>query len=168
MPPADVPPPPSPVARVRAALSALGGGHEVVEFAVSTATAEEAAAAVGCQIGQIIKSLFFMAEGRPTLVLVAGDRQVDTARLAALLGIGRKKLRLGSPDDVFAATGFHVGGVSPVGLTGQCDVVVDESLRRFDRTWAAAGAENAVFAIDPARLVELTGGQWAAITKDVP
>jgi Cys-tRNA(Pro) deacylase len=155
-----------PVQHVQDALDGLGIDTRVIEFDVSTRTAEDAAAAVGCEPGQIVKSLFFLADGRPTLALVAGDRQADTARLAALLGVGRKKLRMGAPDEVREATGYEVGGVSPVGLRERCDVVVDESLRRFSTTWAAAGAGNAVFAIPPERLVEITAGQWAAITKD--
>ena len=138
----------------------------VVEFDASTRTAAEAAVAVGCELGQIVKSLFFLAEGRPTLVLVAGDRQADTTKLAALVGVGRKKLKMGSPEEVLELTGFPVGGVAPVGSSTACDVVVDESLRRFDCVWASAGAGNAVFAADTEELVEKVKGQWAAITRD--
>lgn len=153
---------------MNAALEALGLPGRVVEFDASTHTAAEAAAAVGCELGQIVKTLFFLADGRPTLALVAGDRQVDTARLADLLGIGRKKLKMGMPDDVQSHTGFPVGGVSPVGLASSCDVVVDESLRRFDEVWAAAGAGNAVFPAQTQGLVAAVGGQWAGITRDAP
>jgi prolyl-tRNA editing enzyme YbaK/EbsC (Cys-tRNA(Pro) deacylase) len=155
----------TPQDRVNLALAQFGSGR-VVEFDGSTHTAADAAAAVGCELGQIVKTLFFMAAGRPTIALVAGDRQVDTARLAELVGIGRKKLKMGSPAEVLSLTGFPVGGVAPVGLAGACDVVVDESLRRFDEVWAAAGVANAVF---PARTNDLVGainGQWAAIVRD--
>jgi prolyl-tRNA editing enzyme YbaK/EbsC (Cys-tRNA(Pro) deacylase) len=136
-----------------------------VEYGESTRTADEAASAVGCETGQIVKTLYFSADGRPTIVLVAGDRQADTARLAEILGIGRKKLKMGSPDEVLAATGFAVGGVAPVGLATPCDVVVDDSLKRFDRVWAAAGSGHAVFEAVTGALVAAISGQWAEIAR---
>src|SRR6185436_13912919 len=130
----------SPTERVQSALETLGLPGRVRVFdEASTHTAQEAADAVGCQLGQIVKTLFFMADGRPTMALVAGDRQVDTAALAELVGIGRKRLKMGSPEEVRAATGYEVGGVAPVGWPAACDVVADESLRRFDDIWASAG-----------------------------
>lgn len=152
--------------RVRAALEALGLDAELQHFPEGTQTAQAAADAVGCELGQIVKTLYFSADGRPTLALVAGDRQVDTSRLAEILGIGRKKLKMGTPEEVLAHTGFPVGGVSPVGSLGTCDVVVDESLRRFSRVWAAAGEGDQVFAAETKALVEAIGGQWATITRD--
>ena len=131
----------------------------------STRTAEEAARACGCERGQIVKTLFFFADGRPTVVLTAGDRQVDTALLAQLVGVGRKKLKMGTADEVLAHTGFPVGGVSPVGQLNPSDVVVDESLQRFENVWAAAGAGNAVFPVATEALVSAVSGQWAAITR---
>lgn len=148
------------------ALERLGLPGRVIEFDGSTHTAADAAAAVGCELGQIVKTLFFMADGRPTVALVAGDRQVDTAKLAELVGIGRKKLKMGSPDEVLGATGFPVGGVSPVGLASRCDVVVDESLGRFSEVWAAAGAGNAVFPAATNDLVSAINGQWADIVRN--
>ena len=135
-------------------------------LAASTRTAPDAAAAVGCELGQIVKTLFFLAEARPTLVLVAGDRKADTSALAQLLGVTRKKLKMGTSDEVLALTGYPVGGVSPFGSVTQADVVMDESLRRFERLWAAAGSGNAVFEIGTLELAEKVDGQWAAITRD--
>jgi Cys-tRNA(Pro) deacylase len=152
-------------ARVREALEGAGIEANVVEFAESTRTAEDAARAVGCEPGQIVKSLFFMAEGRPTLALVAGDRQVDTGLLADILGVGRKRLKMGTPAEVAEMTGYEVGGVAPVGLLRPCDMVADESLRRFEVVWAAAGSGNAVFAVETAELGRVTNAQWAAITR---
>ncbi len=149
------------------ALERLGLPGRVIEFNGSTHTAADAAAAVGCELGQIVKTLFFMADGRPTIALVAGDRQVDTGKLAELVGIGRKKLKMGSPEEVLSATGFPVGGVSPVGLATPCDVVVDTTLNRFEEVWAAAGAGNAVFPAQTAGLVTAINGQWADIVRDV-
>jgi Cys-tRNA(Pro) deacylase len=155
----------TPTERVEAALEAAGVAAEVVTFDATTHTAADAAAAVGCDLGQIVKTLFFIADGRPTMALVAGDRQADTARLAELLGTTRKKLRMGSPAEVEATTGYTVGAVSPFGTLTACDVVIDESLRRFEDVWAAAGASNAVFRINRAELAEKVDAQWAAITR---
>jgi Cys-tRNA(Pro) deacylase len=156
----------TPQEQVQAALRQLGLPGEVVQFKASTRTASDAASAVGCALGQIVKTLFFLADGRPTIALVAGDRQADTARLAELLGIGRKKLKMGTPDEVMEHTGYPVGGVAPVGWLKPCDVVVDESLKRFDVVWAAAGNGNAVFEARTADLVRAINGQWAAITRE--
>lgn len=147
------------------ALGDLGLPCEVVEYPASTSTAQDAATAVGCALGQIVKTLFFFADGRPTLALVAGDRQVDTAKLAELVGVGRKKLRMGTPEEVLEQTGFPVGGVSPVGHPGRIDVVVDESLQRFGTVWAAAGSGTTVFGASTYELVKAVDGQWAAITR---
>jgi Cys-tRNA(Pro) deacylase len=138
----------------------------VVEFDASTATAAEAAAAVGCELGQIVKTLVFVADGRPTVALVAGDRQVDTGRLAGIVGVGRKKLKMGAADEVRELTGFPIGGVSPVGRSFPADVVVDESLQRFEVIWAAAGASNAVFEARTHDLVDAVKGQWAVIARE--
>ncbi len=155
----------TPQERVQAALEALALPGRVVTFDASTHTAQEAADAVGCQLGQIVKTLFFMAEGRPTMVLAAGDRQVDTALLAPILGVGRKRIKMGSPDEVLEHSGYAVGGVAPVGWPRAVDTLVDESLQRFEDVWAAAGASNAVFPAETAALVAAVNGQWAAIVK---
>lgn len=151
--------------RVRAALQALGMDGEVIAFEGSTATAQDAADSVGCELGQIVKTLLFMADGRPTVVLAAGDGQVDTGKLARLVGVGRKRLKMGKPDEVMVFTGFEVGGVSPVGMHQAHDVVLDQSLRRFDQVWAAAGTSSSVFESTPSELAEKLGGQWADILR---
>lgn len=151
---------------VQQALEALGLPGRVRVFDDgSTHTAQEAADAVGCELGQIVKTLFFMAESRPTMVLAAGDRQVDTALLAPILGVGRKKLKMGTPDEVMEYTGYPVGGVAPVGWPKPVDVVVDDSLKRFDEVWAAAGAPNAVFPARTEDLVRAVNGQWATVVR---
>lgn len=152
--------------RVQEALQALGMDATVMTFDGSTATAQEAADSVGCELGQIVKTLLFMADGRPTVVLAAGDGQVDTGKLARLVGVGRKKLKMGKPDEVVALTGFEVGGVSPVGMSQAHDVVLDESLRRFGKVWAAAGNASSVFESTPAELADKLNGQWADILRD--
>ena len=155
----------TPPERVADALRRAGLPDRLVAFESSTGTAPEAAASVGCSLGQIVKSLYFSADGRPTVVLVAGDRQADTARLAELLGVPRKKLAMGSAAEVEAVTGYAVGGVAPVGHLAPCDIVADESLRRFETVFAAAGDSHTVFDAEPDELVARVGGQWAAITR---
>ena len=157
----------SPSEHVQLSLQALGLPGRVRVFdSASTHTAQEAADAVGCELGQIVKTLFFMAEGRPTMALVAGDRQVDTAALAELVGVGRKKLKMGTPEEVRTTTGYEVGGVAPVGWNNPCDVVADESLKRFESIWAAAGAANAVFPAETEKLIGAIGAQWARIVRE--
>ncbi len=155
----------SPQERVRAALKAFGLASELTEFDASTRTAQEAADAIGCELGQIVKTLFFLADGRPTMALVAGDRQADTSLVAQLVGVGRKKLKMGSPEQVLEYTGYELGGVSPLGTVTPCDVVIDQSLQRFETIWAAAGNGHTVFPIGTDDLIRATQGQLAAITK---
>ena len=155
----------SPRDRVRAALKAFGLPSELTEFDASTRTAQDAANAIGCELGQIVKTLFFLADGRPTMTLVAGDRQADTGLVAQLIGVGRKKLKMGSPEQVLEYTGYSLGGVSPVGALTPCDVVIDDSLQRFETIWAAAGNGHTVFPISTDDLIRATQGQLATITK---
>jgi prolyl-tRNA editing enzyme YbaK/EbsC (Cys-tRNA(Pro) deacylase) len=111
----------------------------------SARTAAEAAQAIGCEVGQIVKSLVFLRDGEPVLVLCAGDRQVDAKRLA----LGRA-----NADEVRAATGFAIGGIPPLGHDSQLETIVDASLKRFDTVWAAAGTPHAVFEVSTAALIE--------------
>jgi prolyl-tRNA editing enzyme YbaK/EbsC (Cys-tRNA(Pro) deacylase) len=104
----------------------------------STRTAVDAAAACGCELGQIVKSLVFVVDGEPTMVLCAGDRRVATASLGA-------DVRSATADEARAATGFSIGGVPPLGHERELPTVVDASLRRFERVWCAAGTPHAVF-----------------------
>jgi len=154
-----------PLERVQAALDARGLGIKVVEFSASTATAPEAAAAAGCELGAIVKSLLFLIDGQPTLVLVAGDRKADHKKLAARFDVGKKRVKLADAETVLHVTGYEIGGVPPVGHNSTLLTVVDESLGRFETVWAAAGAHNAVFPIAFAKLIEITGGQVATITE---
>jgi prolyl-tRNA editing enzyme YbaK/EbsC (Cys-tRNA(Pro) deacylase) len=128
-------------AKVQQRLRERGLDVQVRELAESTRTAAEAAAAVGVETGQIVKSLVFTsATGEPVLVLCAGDRRVDTDAL----GDG---VRTATADEVRAATGFAIGGVPPLGHDRPLHTVVDESLRRFDSLWCAAGTPRSVFRV---------------------
>ena len=127
----------------------------VREFPAGTRTAAQAAAAVGCEVGAIVKALVFAAE-RPLLALVAGANRADEDRLAAEAG---GPVRRASPDYVREHTGYAIGGVSPVGHPAPLPTLVDEDLLRHPVVWAAAGTPRCVFPIAPARLVEITGGR---------
>jgi prolyl-tRNA editing enzyme YbaK/EbsC (Cys-tRNA(Pro) deacylase) len=126
--------------RVRDRLGELGLAVAVHELADSTRTAPEAAAAVGVEVGQIVKSLVFVDDSGPLLCLCAGDRRVDTAKLGT-------DVRQARGDEVREATGFAIGGVPPVGHDRPLRTVVDSSLRRFETVWCAAGTPNAVFEV---------------------
>lgn len=151
----------NPVERVRAALAEQGLDPALVqELPADTSTAEAAARAVGAPQGSIVKSLIFMADGVPLLALVAGDQQVDQKRLRAELGLSKRQLRLARPEEVREHTGFEVGGVPPLGHRLPMNTLIDRSLGRFERVWAAAGNSHAVFPIATSQLVSLTGGRW--------
>jgi prolyl-tRNA editing enzyme YbaK/EbsC (Cys-tRNA(Pro) deacylase) len=144
------------VARVVEALRAAGVDAEVTEFAESTRTAAEAAAAVGATVGQIVKSLVFLAGDVPVLALVSGANRADTNRLAAAAGA---PIRRADADAVRAATGFAIGGVPPIGYAAALRTFLDADLLQFERVWAAAGTPNAVFPITPAELVRITSAR---------
>ena len=137
--------------RFQARLRELGLDSEVQELSDSTRTAQEAAAAVGVEVGQIVKSLVFVDDGGPLLCLCAGDRRVDTGRLG-------EGVRQAKGDEVRAATGFAIGGVPPVGHEQPVRTVVDASLRRFDVVWCAAGTPHAVFPVSPEALIAAIPG----------
>jgi Cys-tRNA(Pro) deacylase len=155
-----------PSERVQAALDTMKLDIHVVEFTASTATAPEAAAAAGCELGAIVKSLLFLVDGRPTLMLVAGDRLADHKQLAARFGVGKKKVKLADAETVLRVTGYEVGGVPPLGHNEKLPTLIDESLGRFQTVWAAAGTHCAVFSIAYSKLIEITDGQVAAFTEE--
>ncbi|MEX0922022.1 MAG: YbaK/EbsC family protein [Rhodovibrionaceae bacterium] len=148
--------------RVQDALAAKGLALEVRQFPASTRSAAEAAAAIGCDVAQIAKSLIFRAagSGRPVLVVASGANRVDEAKLSALLGE-----EIGRADAAFvrAQTGYAIGGVPPVGHTTAPLVVLDADLLELEEIWAAAGTPNAVFRLTPRDLVALTEGAVAEI-----
>jgi len=150
------------VERVRAALLDKGVDTEIVHFAQSTRTAQEAADAIGTSVGQIVKSLVFVAGGQPILALVSGANQADTDKLAALLGapVERADART-----VREATGFAIGGVPPVGHATAMTTFIDEDLLQYDEVFAAAGTPHHIFRIVPRELVRITGGQVVALAR---
>ena len=145
---------PAPVQRVIDAAARKGVQLEVKTFERSTHTAAEAAAAVGAEVGQIVKSLVFVAEStngiRPVLVLASGANTVDTALLANSLT--EPMIRRATADEARELTGFSIGGIPPFGHTTQMRTVMDPDLGRFELIWAAAGTANTVFPVAPATL----------------
>jgi len=139
----------------------LGPDYQVLEFEQSTRSAADAAAAIGCPVAAIAKSLVFRgADGAGVLVIASGANRVDESKVAALVGraIGRA-----DADFVREHTGYAIGGVAPVGHTRPLTIVLDRDLLALGEIWAAAGTPNAVFRMTPQQLRELTGGLEAAI-----
>ena len=142
----------------------LGSAYQVLEFDASTRTAADAAAAIGCTVAQIAKSLVFRAEttGRAVLVVASGVNRVDEAKVGAILG---ERIGRADADFVRAKTGFAIGGVPPVGHAEPSLTLIDDALFAFEEIWAAAGTPNAVFRLTPADLKRLTGGIRASIAR---
>ncbi len=147
--------------RVQAALKAVGLDCQVVELPSSTRTAVEAAQAVGCQVGQIVKSLIFRGTetNRPILVIASGANRVDEMRLTELTN---EPVTKADADFVRSSTGFAIGGVPPVGLSGPILAFMDEDLLQYASVWSAAGTPHAVFELTPADLRRITG---STVTK---
>jgi prolyl-tRNA editing enzyme YbaK/EbsC (Cys-tRNA(Pro) deacylase) len=148
--------------RVQQALAAFNLDYQVMELSASTRTAKEAATAVGCKVGQIVKSLVFKTDHTlvPVLVIASGVNRVDVKILGELLG---KKVDKADAEFVRQKTGFAIGGVPPVGFSTPIKTFIDEDLLHYDFVWAAAGTPHAVFRLVPADLEKMTGGKVAAI-----
>jgi prolyl-tRNA editing enzyme YbaK/EbsC (Cys-tRNA(Pro) deacylase) len=149
--------------KVQNALRERGFGElRIVEMPTSTRTAQEAASAVGCSVGQIVKSLIFRGaeSGKPYLFLVSGANRVDEAKVGERLG---ERLERAKPEWVREVSGFAIGGVPPVGHTMPMEAFIDPDLLRYGQVWAAAGTPNALFALDPRQLVTLTRGRVMAV-----
>lgn len=163
----------SPIDRVRAALIAAGIGDVVLELNDSAHTAPMAADAIGAYygirvpVGAIVKSLVFLIDGQPAIVLGAGDRNIDQKLLGAACQVSRKRVKLADAATALQLTGFEVGGVAPVGHTQKLPVLIDLSLSRFETVWASAGAQHAVFPITYHQLVEITSGRVAELTGEI-
>lgn len=155
----------SSAAKVQEALRALGFSNQVVEREETTRSSAEAAAAVGCTVGQIAKSVIFRAKGsgRPILVMASGVNRVNEKAIEALIG---EKLGKADADFVRDRTGFVIGGVGPVGHSQKVETFIDEDLLQYAEIWAAAGTPNAVFKLTPDELKRMTGGVVVKITPN--
>lgn len=149
--------------RVQNALAERGFSNQVIEFSESTRTSAEAAAAVGCEVGQIAKSLIFQGatSHRPILVIASGDNRVNEKAMAVHIG---EKLQRPDAEFVRLHTGFAIGGVPPLGHDQPLTTYVDADLWRYESIWAAAGHPNAVFALTPDELAAMTGGAVVKVT----
>lgn len=152
--------------RVQAALEAAGLNVDIVRLQESTRTAQLAADAIGAALGSIVKSLLFLADGAPVLVLVAGDCRADPAKLKRHLGA--RRVMIADAERVKEETGFSIGGVPPVGHKQPLQTWIDNSLSRFKTVYAAAGHPCTVFPIAFETLVGVTGGQVADVTENQP
>ena len=158
------------VRRVLEAAERKGVVLEISSFAESTHTADEAAAALGAEHGQIVKSLVFVAPKEdgglePILCLVSGVNRVDVARLAAVAS--EPEVRRATAREANELTGFAIGGIPPIGHVRPVRVIMDPELGRFETVWAAAGLPNAVFPVPPATLRTLANATVAPITEQV-
>jgi prolyl-tRNA editing enzyme YbaK/EbsC (Cys-tRNA(Pro) deacylase) len=156
-------PPQSAVERVRAALLAAGHPDTITEFPSGTRTAADAAAAIGCDVAQIAKSIVFRAGDRPVVVIASGANRVDAAKVAAALDVA---VRRADADWVRAATGFVIGGVAPVGHIAPPLLLFDEDLLALHPVWAAAGSPSHVFQTEAATLMRITGAVTANIREE--
>ena len=145
-------------ARFLAGAETLGLAPEIRRFPEGTRTAEQAAAAVGCELGQIVKSLIFLCDGAAVLVLTSGANRVDTKRLGELLG---GTISRADADGVREATGYAIGGTPPFGHAQPLQAVVDPALLAYETVWAAAGTPDTVFELTPDELVRASGAEVA-------
>ena len=155
-----------PAARVRAAAESFGLSVTIRTMPESTRTAEEAAAACGCPVGAIVKSLVFRtASGGPVLLLVSGSNRVDEKSVGAVIGEPIER-----PDAAFvrAVTGYAIGGIPPLAHASALETWFDQDLLTFDSVWAAAGTPNAVFRVDPRALREAIGARVISMTGRPP
>ncbi|MGN0801605.1 MAG: YbaK/EbsC family protein [Candidatus Faecivicinus sp.] len=148
--------------RVRAFMRERNMEQRILEFEVSSATVELAALAVGCEPARIAKTLSFMVDGRPILVVAAGDAKVDNSRFKARFHTKAKML---TPDEVVELVGHAVGGVCPFAVNEGVSVYLDESLRRFATVYPACGSSNSAIELTPSELEALSAGEWVDVCK---
>ncbi|MBI5716001.1 MAG: YbaK/EbsC family protein [Chloroflexi bacterium] len=154
----EVPPLSPSSQKVQDTLQSLGFDLRVIEFEQTTRTSVEAAQAVGCEVGQIAKSLIFKGKqsGKAILIIASGVNRVDEKKIRALVG---EKVEKPNADFVREQTGFVIGGVPPVAHAQKLETLIDEDLLKFEIIWGAAGTPNAVFRLAPQDLVKMTGGR---------
>ena len=156
----------SSIARVRDYLASHGLADRVVTFEGSTKTAQLAAEAVDCELGQIVKSLVFVDDdGQAVLALIAGDRRGDPAAIAREVGAAR--VSFADADTVRSATGYAIGGVSPFDLPGELPVLIDVSFERFDEVYTAAGTPNSMVRLSIGQLLTVSAGRMAQVSQAV-
>jgi prolyl-tRNA editing enzyme YbaK/EbsC (Cys-tRNA(Pro) deacylase) len=148
--------------KVNARARELGLNVEVTTLDRPTRTVQEAASAVGCQAGEIAKSIVFVCDGDPVLVIASGAHRVDMDKVADALDCA--EVRQASPDEVRSSTGFSVGGVAPFGH--DLPVILDRTLLDYEHVWAAGGDGNTLFSVEPRKLVDCIRAQVADVAAE--
>lgn len=150
--------------KIQQALRAIGLQLEVIELPDSTRTSLEAAQALGCQVGQIAKTLVFqtVSSCRPVLIIASGSNRVNEKLCASLIG---EEISKADADFVRSHTGFVIGGVPPLGHTEKLEIFIDQDLLQYDEIWAAAGTPHAVFHLTPDDLLRMTNGKVIKVTE---
>ncbi len=147
------------IKRVQSCLDQYNMGLKVTLLEESTGTCELAAQALHVEVGQIAKTLVFLAGGQPVLVVASGDNKVKSSKLKKYMGVS--KVKLADPETVRRVTGYSVGGVCPVDLPEKIPVLLDNSMKRFAVVYAAAGTPNSALPVTMEQLEKITGGAWA-------
>ena len=146
-----------PVTRVRNALTQAGSSAKIINLLETGRTAKDAALSIGCEIGAIVKTLVFVTPEITTLALIAGDNQCNCLALSKIFGVTSNFVPAGAKI-VKEVTGFTIGAVAPIGHVTTLPVVIDESLYRHEKVYAAAGHPHCIFEITPAELIDITNG----------
>jgi prolyl-tRNA editing enzyme YbaK/EbsC (Cys-tRNA(Pro) deacylase) len=155
------------VDHVQQALDHFNFGITIKIFEQSTATSQLAADAIGCQLGQIAKSICFLVEEQPVLAVMSGDQLVDDRKIAAMMNVGRKKVRLAKAEDCLEVFGYMPGGVPPLGhRTPMSRVFLDHNLQRYEVIYAAGGTANAIFPLTLPQLETVTGGVFVDVARE--
>lgn len=151
---------------VQGALDALQLDTQIRFFETPTATSQQAADNIGCLLGQIVKSICFLVENQPIIVLTSGDQKVDDRKLAAIYNVGRKKVKAADAVQLVEIYGYEPGSVPPFGHRSKIPTYIDQTLGRFDMIYAAGGAHNAIFPITLAQLQAATGGTLTDVVRE--
>ena len=152
-----------PVKRAEKSLKDFDQSLNVIVLDKSARTAQDAATALGCNVGAIVKSLLFKTNDSFLLCLVAGDKRASLNKIKKI--INKKDVSMANPEDVKSQTGYTIGGVSPIGHLKQIEIIIDNSLERFNELFAAAGHPNCVFKINFTNIQKITNGKVENITE---
>jgi prolyl-tRNA editing enzyme YbaK/EbsC (Cys-tRNA(Pro) deacylase) len=152
---------------VQKILDAFDLGIQIHFFENSTATSQLAADEIGCELGQIAKSICFIVEDKPVVVIASGDQRVDDRKIAALLGVSRKQVKFATPEQCITFIGYAPGGVPPLAHRTQPRAIyLDDSLKRYSQIYPAGGASNAIFGVTLDQLATITAGTFADVRRE--
>lgn len=152
---------------IQTVLDSFNLGLKLIKYEQPTPTSELAAAAIGCEVAQIAKSICFIVNEEPILVVASGTNTVDDRKLSSILEVGRKKVKLAKPEQCIEIFGYAPGGVPPVGhRTEDIRIFLDSDLQQYERIWAAGGTANINFGLSPDQLGQITQGTWADVVKN--